>query len=354
MGSWHEFRTALLRWPAAPPPSPPLLPMPPQMPPSQPVTAFNFMERPMTGTIDKAVGWSTDGRYVWRRANTNMHGMLNRRTGPSGPPGMCKKDESLRKDFTARSCGAGMFLFAGGRGELDDDAPAGIVYTLNYDGGSCSNAGGIVGQVDFQWHMWVNPRRLAGRQKMALGTTRIRTANGAIVWSRSGAHPDEWYEGTALIESSTFYFEYETADGWGESAIADVIVHCVHAPPPSPPSSPPSSPPPPFPPALPSPPSLPPSPSPSPPPPASPDHELIRQVWSETLEALNQTSNVLHMLTPVGVAVFIATPCLIGAVVWAIPRCWAFCRQHAWCLRRDRSGEAVLRFKVVNGKYEVL
>ena len=53
--------------------------------------------------------------------------MANRRTGPSGPPGECKKDDRLRKDFTARSCGIGNFVFAGGRGELDYGADAGSV-----------------------------------------------------------------------------------------------------------------------------------------------------------------------------------------------------------------------------------
>ena len=33
----------------------------------------------MSGTI--SAGWSSAGAYPWRRANTNMHGMSNRRTG---------------------------------------------------------------------------------------------------------------------------------------------------------------------------------------------------------------------------------------------------------------------------------
>ena len=77
--------------PSAPPPHPPEIPLPPCPPPSQPIELFRFME-PLrdfrAGKITPAMvgspGWSSVGRYPWRRANTNMHGMFNRRHGTVG------------------------------------------------------------------------------------------------------------------------------------------------------------------------------------------------------------------------------------------------------------------------------
>lgn len=286
--------------PSAPPPHPPEIPLPPCPPPSQPIELFRFME-PLrdfrAGKITPAMvgspGWSSVGRYPWRRANTNMHGMFNRRTGPSGPPGVCKKHEAMRFDFTVGGCGMGMFLFAGGRGELDYSVSVGDVYVLSYDGRACTAAGGQVGSISFFYHMWVSPRELPTRERMALGTLHLRSADGTGLWNRTGSQGDEWFQARVRVDSRAFSFEYARVDGWGEPAIADVTVECDFAPPPSPPSSPPlpplpSQPPepptsPPAPPSSPMPPNAPPPPA----PPLSPPFDLFEQkfagLWASML-----------------------------------------------------------------------
>ena len=92
----HEWETlsdqlGFYSWPERPPPLPmlpPLSPSPPMPPPLAPTVSFVFGE-----PILETPGWHTAidrgvtvlGQYPWRQANTNMHGMANRRTGPSGP-----------------------------------------------------------------------------------------------------------------------------------------------------------------------------------------------------------------------------------------------------------------------------
>lgn len=227
-------------------------------------------------------GWHSSGRFPWRTANTNMHGLLNRRTGPSGPPGKCRKDEAQRIDFTAYSCGVGFFAFAGGRGELDslpgdrtwhlghriqdhiERRRAEPLYSLRYTEEVCDS----VSHISFKYHMWLKARELPGRESMALGTLHIRTAEGAVVWEVVGTQEDAWLDVTVVIRSRGFSFEYLSAEGWGEPAIANVVLWCAFAPPPSPPFTPPSPQPPPSLPSPPAPPPSPPLPSPPPAPPA--------------------------------------------------------------------------------------
>ena len=273
--------TALHR--PAPPPSapsppawPPLPPAPPSAPPPTPEGHYDFYGK-YDGLLERTEGWHNTGEYPWRKANTDMHGLANRRTGPSGPPGACKKDDKLRKDLTARSCGVGNFIFAGGRGELDAKATHGTVYRLSYDGTAC-NGFGLVGKVSFDYHMWTmtlpHTGHTATSERMDIGTLRlIALPSNTTVWSRFGNQRDTWHHVSDLsVGAEGFAFEYIRADGWGNPALAEIGVSCELAPPPTPPSLPPSQPAPPHPPSPPAPPPTPPSPNPMLPPSQPPQH----------------------------------------------------------------------------------
>ena len=290
----------LLNWPSRPPPpiSPEAPPRPPAAPPALPLTAFPFNEHESLGATHWPPGWSSDSRFPWRRGDTNLHGWQTRHTGPTGPPGVCIKDEASRAEYglTARACGTGYFVFAGGRGELDGYGGLnGTTYSLAYDGRTCSSAGAIIGRIVFKYHMWIMPcdgRNGRGDsrcdtpsfRRLEMGTLRIRASNGTILWSRRGNQGDAWRDAEANAMTSSFSFEYVRAAGWGEPAIADVTVQCVlDVRPPSPPSVPPSPPmPPPAPPVPPSspppllPPRHPPTPQQPPPPPDAPREPVTR------------------------------------------------------------------------------
>ena len=242
--------------------------------------SFPFDEHEAKYTKDSwPHGWSSGSQYLWRRADTNLHGPSTRHTGPSGPPGHCVKDEKIRAEngLTAHSCGTGYFIYAGGRGELDDFGGGvnGTIYTLSYDGGACAAAGAIIGRIEFEYHMFAKPQEgTPSFRQISMGTLRLVTADGSVAWQRRGDQGDAWFATAAVVHSRAIRLEYVRAGGWAEPAIANVVVHCEQVLLPEPPTPPPTLPsPPPLPasPQAPRPPSLP-SPLPSPPfaPPAPP------------------------------------------------------------------------------------
>ena len=253
-----SWLTAFLPQPTLPPSLPPQPPAPPAAPPPHPVVSFTFNSH-NSGDLDRAeisAGWRQTGAYPWRRAYANTHTLHNRHTGPLAGP------ETGHTSKTAK----GYFFYAGGRGVKDLDAQPGSAYTLAYgpDGTAC-NSYGLVGRVSFFYHMWVieSPEKAIAttRRPLAMGTLRVvALPSGLTLWSKSGSQGDRWYHVTNLTiapPSHGVAFEYLQADGWGEPAIGDVTVECVHAPPPLPPAPPPPPPRPPLPPA---PPTAPPSP----------------------------------------------------------------------------------------------
>ena len=268
----------LIHHPVTPPPALPVQPPPPYPPaqppaqPPDPVAQFDFGGSDL-GFLDEAeiaAGWRQAGEFPWRRSKFNVHGMHNRHTGP-------------KRGLPSNN---GYFFAAGGRGELDKDAHPGSLYSLVYDAVACRSYG-LVGSVSFYYHMWTleNPEVAitTTRLELAMGTLRVRSLpSGHIVWSRSGSQGDVWRRAVDVqltgAQSHGLAFEYLRADGWGEPAIADVRVSCVHAPP-SPPPLPPR--PPPLPPAPPSPPLPPPSPPLPPPrnPPQPPPVQFLESVY---------------------------------------------------------------------------
>ena len=229
------FFLRLVEWPAAPPPIPPLPPpppLPPSLPPSVPVASFTFDQNE---EILWPRGWSSNSRFKWRRADSNLHDPSRRHTGPSGSPGLCRKDEGerAREGLTIRSCGIGYFLFAGGRGELDEfgGGTKGTTYTLSYDGSVCAAAGTIIQRIEFEYHMFAKPLEpgTSDFRQINMGTLKVRAADGAIAWARHGNQGDAWHHTEATVMSSAFDIAYVRGEGWGEPAVANFVVHCFQA-----------------------------------------------------------------------------------------------------------------------------
>jgi hypothetical protein len=116
--------------------------------------------------------------------------------------------------LTAKACGAGYFLYAGGRGEKDGfgGGANGAVYRLMYDGSACTALGLAVGRVNFKFHMWAVPptaTKIAGRhyRPVVMGTLEIKTAEGTTVWRRSGDQGDVWLDAEANVLSPAFSVE---------------------------------------------------------------------------------------------------------------------------------------------------
>lgn len=175
-------------------------------------------------------GWSASaGDYAWQRGVQSIHGESNRWTGPRRGP----QDQ-----------GKGPYWYAGGRGE--DAGGEGTTYILSYDGSLCAGYG-VVGWVNFSYHMYRSPQAPAS---IEMGTLRLRA--GGVAWSRSGDQGDVWHRAERVqVASEEFAFEYVRAQGYAEPAIAEIVVECDAAPVPLPPHAPPQ------PPALPSPPEAP-------------------------------------------------------------------------------------------------
>ena len=248
------------------------------------------------------------GTFPWRRAAYGLHGMANRHTGPASGPG-----------------GTGYFWFAGGRGELDHAAHARSLYSLRYDGSGCTEYG-MVGHVEFEYHMWCDPTIIKvgpserKQSESSIGTLQLVAERPAeakadvVVWSLTGSHGDAWQHASAEVSGDGFRFDYYRGAGHlaGDIAVANVHVTCVHAPPslpPSPPSPPPSPPLPPLPPHAPP---TPPLPLP-PPAPVSPPNSVFNEKYAGVWFA------AFFMLLAACVLVFDHCPCF-GAARYGIPK----------------------------------
>ena len=256
---------------------------PPAAPPAAPTSFYDFSEGRGYGDVP---GWTSVGKFPWRHSAYSLHGMANRHTGPS-----------------TGVEGTGYFFYAGGRGELDRDAPEGSTYTLSYDGRACAGYG-FISNVSFYYHMW------GSEPYWGVGTLQVRSVGGhlahnTIVWSKAGSQGDMWHHTSVSLMSAGFEFDYLRGDGLADAAVTHVRVHCVTAPPPMPPS-PPS--PPPAPPLPPAPPFPPPSPAPRLPP-SSPPFNF----WDDAYSGLWAS------------ALFVGV-CLVVVVIEHVP-CCVRCRE---------------------------
>ena len=199
-----------------PPPPLSLLPPPPLPPPSPPLPSpwpgsRSRPQRQLTTTFDFS--------------NANSPGWSN---GSGDPPyAFTKTDGSTPSSGTGPSAGVGglgSYLYAETSSRAQGD-----LFTLAYDGSSCSNTGLGVSTVTFYYHMY----------GADMGELRLTNAPGEAVWSLSGDKGNAWQAVTVDVYSPSFAFEYRRGSSFrGDAAVALVVVRCGAASPPPPPSLP--------------------------------------------------------------------------------------------------------------------
>ena len=147
---------------------------------------------------------------------------------------------------------------------------AGDVFDLGY---TCPQAGAV--QLAWWYHML----------GASVGSLRLKSADGTIVWAKSGAQGSSWQSASAVIGSSgSFVFEGVRGSSYtGDLALDDVTVVCPERPSPPAPPTPPT--PPPTPPVSPLPPASPPLP-PAFPPQAPPPYAFSSDAALQTAAAL--------------------------------------------------------------------
>ena len=108
--------------------------------------------------------------------------------------------------------GSGPYLYAETTSRAKGD-----LFTLAYDGSTCSDIGVGVSTVAFHYHMYGS----------TMGELRVTNAAGEAVWGLSGDQGDSWQAATVYVYSPSFAFEYTRGRSWsGDAAVAQVTVSC--------------------------------------------------------------------------------------------------------------------------------
>ena len=109
--------------------------------------------------------------------------------------------------------GSGSYLYA----ETSNPRVQGDLFTLAYDGSTCSDIGVGVSTVAFHYHMY----------GATMGELRVTNAVGEVVWSLSGDQGNSWQAATVDVYSPSLAFEYTCGSSWsGDAAVAQVTVSC--------------------------------------------------------------------------------------------------------------------------------
>jgi len=167
------------------------LPAAPPSPPALPKTTFDFS----VGIAD-SLGWSTGGGEPPYAFTKTEGGTTSGGTGPSAGVG-----------------GSGSYVYA----ETSHPRVWGDLFTLAYDGSTCSDTGLGVSTVAFHYHMYGS----------TTGELRVTNAAGKAMWSLSGNQGNSWQAATVDVSSPSFAFEYTRGRSYtGDAAVAQVTVSC--------------------------------------------------------------------------------------------------------------------------------
>eukprot|EP00966_Prymnesium_polylepis_P333016 7388484-Prymnesium_polylepis.1 len=197
--------------PPSSPPTPPIGPPPPSSPPPPPLPpslmysfeTSSWSESWATGTASTSHPWS--------------HGSGATPSDSTGP------SEAHTGSF---------YMFT----EASPPRAQGDVFDLAYE---CNGAAAV--SLIWWYHMHGDE----------IGTLRLKSADGNVVWTRTDNQGNSWQSASAVVPTSSFVFEGVRGTGWkGDIAMDDIAVSCL-AFPPSPPFAPPLPPMPPMPPSIP-------------------------------------------------------------------------------------------------------
>ena len=81
-------------------------------------------------------------------------------------------------------------------------------------------------QLDWWYHMYGG----------TIGTLRLKSGDGSILWTKDGDQNNTWQYGSASVPASSFVFEgVRGSDYTGDIALGDVLITCLTSAPPAPP-----------------------------------------------------------------------------------------------------------------------